>query len=201
MSNDPVQVTLNSPAGPLLLTLTPHGLFAAGFTEGIPRLTDLTSPANRPLHPMLWSICELVHRRIIGDPVPLLMEHIDWSETTPFQRQVWSMLWTVPWGQTISYAELARRIGRPTAVRATARACAANRWAVIIPCHRVIAADGTLGGYRWGLARKRQLLEYEIAHQPLIRNSMPRKDFETDELLFSSFQPPIDISCGKPPLG
>lgn len=75
-----------------------------------------------------------------------------------FQQRVWQALRAVPAGQTISYAELARRIGQPRAARAVARACAANPLAVAIPCHRVVRQDGAPGGYRWGLARKQALL-------------------------------------------
>lgn len=80
---------------------------------------------------------------------------------TAFQAQVWRALRKIPPGATVSYAEMAAALGRPTAVRAVARACASNRVAVLIPCHRVVRSDGGLGGYRWGLARKRALLERE----------------------------------------
>ncbi len=80
---------------------------------------------------------------------------------TAFQQRVWEALRAVPAGTTTSYAELARRLGRPTATRAVARACAANPLAVAIPCHRVVRTDGGLSGYRWGVARKRTLLERE----------------------------------------
>ncbi len=80
---------------------------------------------------------------------------------TAFQRRVWDALQEIPPGQRMSYAELARQIGAPTAVRAVANACAANPLAVAIPCHRVVRSDGRLAGYRWGLARKRALLEQE----------------------------------------
>lgn len=80
---------------------------------------------------------------------------------TPFQREVWQRLRTVPAGSTVSYGELARMLGRPGHARAVAAACAANVLAVAVPCHRVIAADGSLSGYRWGLARKRELLARE----------------------------------------
>jgi AraC family transcriptional regulator of adaptative response/methylated-DNA-[protein]-cysteine methyltransferase len=78
-----------------------------------------------------------------------------------FQRQIWAALQTIPVGQTISYSELAKLIGKPRAYRAVASACAANKLALVIPCHRVIGAKGSLAGYRWGIARKQQLLIQE----------------------------------------
>lgn len=82
---------------------------------------------------------------------------------TAFQKQVWNFLTTIPKGKTMTYTELAAGVGRPKAVRAAASACAANRLALVIPCHRVLRADGSLGGFRWGLERKRALLEREAA--------------------------------------
>ena len=80
---------------------------------------------------------------------------------TPFQMQVWSALGKIAAGTTQSYAAVARELGQPEAVRAVARACARNRVALLIPCHRVIGADGRLRGYRWGIHRKQQLLDWE----------------------------------------
>lgn len=80
---------------------------------------------------------------------------------TAFQQRVWQALRAIPAGQTMSYAELANRIGQPEAVRAVAGACAANRIAVAIPCHRVLRSDGAVSGYRWGVERKRALLARE----------------------------------------
>jgi len=80
---------------------------------------------------------------------------------TAFQHRVWETLRKIPAGTTASYAEIAQRIGRPQAVRAVAQACAANKIAVAIPCHRVVRTDGSLSGYRWGVARKRALLARE----------------------------------------
>lgn len=80
---------------------------------------------------------------------------------TAFQRRVWQALQEIPVGATVSYAEIARRIGAPTAVRAVAGACAANNLAVAIPCHRVVRSDGSLSGYAWGVERKRVLLDRE----------------------------------------
>jgi AraC family transcriptional regulator, regulatory protein of adaptative response / methylated-DNA-[protein]-cysteine methyltransferase len=80
---------------------------------------------------------------------------------TAFQRRVWQALQKIPVGKKVTYAEVARRIGLPKAVRAVASACAANKIAVAIPCHRVVRTDGSLSGYAWGIERKRLLLERE----------------------------------------
>jgi AraC family transcriptional regulator of adaptative response/methylated-DNA-[protein]-cysteine methyltransferase len=80
---------------------------------------------------------------------------------TVFQRRVWDALRQIPPGKTLSYAEVAAEIGAPRATRAVAAACAANRLAVAVPCHRVVATSGALAGYRWGVERKRRLLERE----------------------------------------
>ena len=80
---------------------------------------------------------------------------------TPFQRAVWAELRRIPAGSVISYAELARRVGRPRAHRAAAQACGANPVGVLVPCHRVIASDGSLGGFGFGRARKAELLRRE----------------------------------------
>jgi len=80
---------------------------------------------------------------------------------TAFQQRVWQALREIPAGETVSYTELASRIGAPKSVRAVAQACGANRLAVAIPCHRVVRNDGSLSGYRWGVERKRTLLARE----------------------------------------
>ena len=80
---------------------------------------------------------------------------------TAFQRRVWEALQAIPAGETVTYGALAERLGSPRAVRAVAGACAANKVAVAIPCHRVVGAGGALTGYRWGVERKRALLERE----------------------------------------
>ncbi len=80
---------------------------------------------------------------------------------TAFQERVWQALREIPVGSTASYTDVAQRIGQPKAVRAVAQACGANSLAVAIPCHRVVRSDGNLSGYRWGVERKRQLLERE----------------------------------------
>ncbi len=82
-------------------------------------------------------------------------------QATAFQRRVWTYLQSIPFGETRSYNQVAQAIGQPTATRAVARACATNRIAVAIPCHRVVRKNGDLAGYRWGLNRKKALLEME----------------------------------------
>jgi AraC family transcriptional regulator of adaptative response/methylated-DNA-[protein]-cysteine methyltransferase len=108
---------------------------------------------------LLGSVVTSVVERLSGKPghdeLPLDIR------ATAFQQRVWDALRRIPSGETITYAELARRIGRPTAVRAVAGACARNNVAVVIPCHRAVRSDGGLGGYRWGIERKRRLLALE----------------------------------------
>jgi AraC family transcriptional regulator of adaptative response/methylated-DNA-[protein]-cysteine methyltransferase len=97
--------------------------------------------------------------RIDGEP-PTAQVPLDLCGTD-FQRRVWEALCEVPLGSTVSYRSIAVEIGRPAATRAVAGACAGNHVAVLVPCHRVVRSDGGLGGYRWGLGRKRALLEGE----------------------------------------
>src|SRR5205085_12491892 len=84
-------------------------------------------------------------------------------QATAFQRRVWSYLQSIGVGETRSYSQVAKAIRRPSAVRAVARACATNPVAIAIPCHRVLRANGDLGGYRWGIGRKKALLEIEAS--------------------------------------
>lgn len=99
----------------------------------------------------------LVEQPRLGHDLPLDVRG------TAFQQRVWQALRDIPAGQTASYAEVAAKIGKPAAVRAVAQACAANSLAVAIPCHRVVRTDGALSGYRWGVERKRALLDREAA--------------------------------------
>jgi AraC family transcriptional regulator of adaptative response/methylated-DNA-[protein]-cysteine methyltransferase len=82
---------------------------------------------------------------------------------TAFQMKVWEKLREIPAGETRSYSQIAREVGDPSAVRAVARACASNPVALAVPCHRVISVSGDLAGYRWGIERKKKLLEREAA--------------------------------------
>jgi AraC family transcriptional regulator of adaptative response/methylated-DNA-[protein]-cysteine methyltransferase len=99
----------------------------------------------------------LVEQPRLGHDLPLDVRG------TAFQQRVWQALLEIPAGETASYAQVAERIGKPSAVRAVAQACAANALAVAIPCHRVVRNDGALSGYRWGVERKRALLDREAA--------------------------------------
>jgi len=87
-------------------------------------------------------------------------------QATAFQRMVWQELRRIPYGAIRSYSEIAEAIGQPSAVRAVARACATNPVSLVVPCHRVVRKTGNLGGYRWGLQRKRALLELEKGKVP-----------------------------------
>jgi AraC family transcriptional regulator of adaptative response/methylated-DNA-[protein]-cysteine methyltransferase len=82
-------------------------------------------------------------------------------QATAFQMKVWDILRKIPYGETVSYSQIAEQLGDKKKVRAVARACATNRIAVVIPCHRVIASSGKLSGYRWGIERKEKLLSNE----------------------------------------
>ncbi|MDX1608997.1 MAG: bifunctional DNA-binding transcriptional regulator/O6-methylguanine-DNA methyltransferase Ada [Halofilum sp. (in: g-proteobacteria)] len=124
---------------------------------GFPRAR--LEPAGTELDTLLRDVVALVESPGAAIELPLDIRG------TAFRRRVWNALRAVPPGQTVSYAELAARIGRPTAARAVAAACAANRVAVAVPCHRAVRADGGLAGYRWGVARKRALLERERAQR------------------------------------
>ena len=106
---------------------------------------------------MVAKVVGLVEAPKVGLDLPLDVRG------TAFQRRVWKALRAIPVGSTASYTEIAERIGSPKAVRAVAGACAANAIAVAIPCHRVLRTDGSLSGYRWGVERKRALLEREAA--------------------------------------
>ncbi len=93
-----------------------------------------------------------------------LVGMLDFGNCTPFQRAVWQAVAGIQPGTTITYGELARRVGCPGGARAVARALASNRLALIVPCHRVVHSDGSPSGYKWGAERKKALLEFEKNH-------------------------------------
>jgi len=137
-------------------------------------------------------IAEFPAARVVPDKsgklhgwVAAILAYLDGSEpdldlpldirATAFQRRVWQELQKIPFGETRTYAEVAQAIGQPRATRAVARACATNPAALVIPCHRVVREDGDLGGYRWGVERKRSLLERENADmQKLVAQTQQR---------------------------
>ena len=106
---------------------------------------------------LVASVVGFVEQPALGLDLPLDLRG------TAFQQRVWQALREIPAGATASYSDVARKIGKPGAVRAVARACATNNVAVAIPCHRVVRNDGALSGYRWGVERKRALLARESA--------------------------------------
>ena len=152
------------PLGRLLVAATEKGVCAVRLGD-----SDAALEANL----MSEYPAAEVHRddEVLNKWVEQLLSHIDGQrphldlpldvQATAFQWSVWEKLKAIPYGSTRSYSDIARAMGRPTATRAVARACAANPVALVIPCHRVVRADRSLGGYRWGLERKRALLERE----------------------------------------
>ncbi len=159
---------VTSPLGRLLVGATHRGLCAVCLGDSDTRLTaalraeypkaDL-HPDEDGLGPWVGALVEFLRG---GRPHVALPLDI---QATAFQQQVWNALRAIPYGGTRSYGEIARAIGRPTAVRAVARACAANPVALVIPCHRVVREDGGLGGYRWGIQRKQALLDRERSQE------------------------------------
>lgn len=150
------------PLGRVLLVATERGLCAVQFGNSVRELTRTLHQrfpkAHRDkarLRPWSRALREYFQGHKLNFMLP-----IDVQATT-FQRRVWKELQKIPFGQTRSYGEIARRIGQPKAARAVARACAANPVPIVIPCHRVIRSDGSLGGYGGGRARKRALLSLE----------------------------------------
>ncbi|PZP54095.1 MAG: bifunctional DNA-binding transcriptional regulator/O6-methylguanine-DNA methyltransferase Ada [Agrobacterium fabrum] len=113
---------------------------------------------DREYEALIARVCGFVENPSVGLDLPLDVRG------TAFQRRVWQALQEIPVGERVSYSEIARRIGSPSATRAVAGACAANNIAVAIPCHRVVRNDGALSGYAWGVERKRQLLDREASH-------------------------------------
>lgn len=150
--------------GHILVAATARGLCAVRLGDSEGEL-EATLRAEFPLAEISKDSTALVQY------VRIILGHLAGERTrldlpldvrsTAFQRRVWSYLQAIPYGEVQSYAEVAAGVGQPSAARAVARACAANSVAVVIPCHRVIRGSGEPGGYRWGLARKRALLDRE----------------------------------------
>ena len=120
------------------------------------------SPSGGATTPAMQTWKENLLRQMHGHRLRMRRFPLD-IQATAFQRRVWTYLQSIPFGATRSYGQVAKAIGQPTATRAVARACATNPVAVAIPCHRVVRTDGDMGGYRWGVERKKALLELERA--------------------------------------
>jgi AraC family transcriptional regulator of adaptative response/methylated-DNA-[protein]-cysteine methyltransferase len=160
-----VRYTLaSSPLGRMLIAATDKGICAINFADSDQQLVqglirEFPFAVRRRDDAAMFQWRENLSRLIQGQETnPSLPLDI---RATAFQRRVWECLQRIPRGETRSYSAVAKKIGMPKATRAVARACASNPVAVAIPCHRVIREDGELGGYRWGIERKEQLLAME----------------------------------------
>lgn len=154
----------DSPLGRMLIAATDKGVCSIQFAgsdeellEGLKREFPFASRKPDQGGLKIWART-LLSKMGGRDPKATLPLDI---RATAFQRLVWTYLQSIPFGDTQSYGEVAKGIGRPTASRAVARACATNPVAVAIPCHRVVREDGNISGYRWGVERKKALLEAE----------------------------------------
>jgi AraC family transcriptional regulator, regulatory protein of adaptative response / methylated-DNA-[protein]-cysteine methyltransferase len=154
----------DSPLGRMLVAATERGICAIQFArsdgelmEGLKREFPFAARKVDEGGLRSWVSALLRHMRgkDLDSSLPLDIR------ATAFQRRVWAYLQSIPFGATRSYSQVAKGIGRPSAARAVARACATNPVAVAIPCHRVVREDGSMGGYRWGMERKKVLLEIE----------------------------------------
>lgn len=146
----------------LVVAATDHGVcFVGSPNQPLSELTtfmpgyDLRQDPSKLAPAIAQITAYLTHKRTTWD-LPL-----DFLGGTPFQQQVWSALQAIPYGRTVTYHQLATQIGRPTAIRAVASAVGRNPLLIIVPCHRVLRKDGSLGGFRGGLAFKKQLLALE----------------------------------------
>jgi AraC family transcriptional regulator of adaptative response/methylated-DNA-[protein]-cysteine methyltransferase len=159
----------NSPLGRLLVAATEKGISALYLGKSDTELED----ALRKEYPRAEISHDAKGSKTLRGWLDKVLVHLKGREphldlptdvqATAFQRRVWEELRKIPYGSTLTYTEVARRIGQPSAVRAVARACAMNPVSVVVPCHRVVRQGGDLAGYRWGLERKRALLDHESA--------------------------------------
>lgn len=155
---------VDSPLGRLLIAATSKGICSVKLGDSDPHLESelRTEFSDAEIHRdsgelQVWVEAFLDY---LSGSAPSLNLPVD-VRATAFQRQVWELLRSIPYGQTRSYHEVARAMGHPKAARAVGGACASNPVALVIPCHRVVREDGNLGGYRWGLGRKSRLLAQE----------------------------------------
>jgi len=144
----------------------PLGSFRAAVDDGVVRSATFDA-TPQPVRRDRFGVHDVLAAYFDGDVGALDTLSVE-AKGTPFQREVWAQLREIPVGSTISYGELARRVGRPNAQRAVGMANASNPVALIVPCHRVIRTGGALGGYAFGLDYKRWLLAHEAHAQPAI---------------------------------
>lgn len=162
----------DSSLGPFLAALSGRGLAFVGFDAGLAGLE-----ARFPDRDLVEDRAEL------GETIGRLAVAIDRPENdaaftldlqgADFEVRVWNALRDIPMGTTMTYGQVAARLGMPRQAREVGEACAANRLAVVVPCHRVVRADGSISGYRWGVRRKRALLEREHSVRLLRRAIVP----------------------------
>jgi len=163
MKFDPtiVQTRFASPLGEMIVAATPRGLAGLWF-DGQKHLPAHAHWPHRPDHPLLAQAVAQLREYFAGERTTFDLP-LDLQGGTPFQQSVWQALLAIPRGGTTSYGLLSQRIGRPAAVRAVGAAVGRNPLSVVVPCHRVLGADGSLTGYAGGLARKTALLQLEGA--------------------------------------
>jgi methylated-DNA-[protein]-cysteine S-methyltransferase len=151
----------DSPLGPMLLAATNRGLAGVWF-EGQKHGPDSRGWREDPQNPVLREAAAQLRAYFAGERQAFDLP-LDLQAGTPFQQSVWVALRDIPRGGTTSYAQLARRLGRPQAARAIGAAVGRNPVSVVVPCHRVLGTDGSLTGYAGGLERKTALLKLEGA--------------------------------------
>ena len=156
---NPVCTHYESPLGTMLLAATDRGLAGVWFV-GQRHGPDSAGWLQEPQHPVLREAMAQLAAWFAGERRRFELP-LDLQAGTPFQQDVWTALLAIPRGGTTSYAELARRLGRPTAARAVGAAVGRNPISIVVPCHRVLGSGGSLTGYAGGLERKTALLELE----------------------------------------
>ena len=163
MKFDPsiVQARYASPLGPMVVAATPRGVAGIWF-EGQKHMPDNSAWPQQPDHPVLLQAIAQLDEYFKGARSTFDLP-LDLQGGTAFQQSVWQALLAIPRGGTTSYGQLGQRIGRPAAVRAVGAAVGRNPVSVVVPCHRVVGADGSLTGYAGGLERKTALLQLEGA--------------------------------------
>jgi methylated-DNA-[protein]-cysteine S-methyltransferase len=156
-----VQTRYLSPLGPMIVAATARGLAGVWF-EGQRHLPDSSNWPQQPGHPLLLRAVAQLQEYFAGQRSSFDLP-LDLQGGTAFQQDVWQALLAIPAGGTTSYGNLSQRIGKPAAVRAVGAAVGRNPVSIIVPCHRVLGANGSLTGYAGGLERKSALLQLEGA--------------------------------------